>query len=141
MTRKELKIRLDSTVSSYVVAFEGCCVTCDRTDRLTDSHFERRGKESVRWVGQNNFCQCAECNRAHNHDRNPLTRVFLIRHSREELEALTARANIPSHFKEYHLQKLLSEWQTKLEVILHLRGITLDEVEAKKYRPSVKAEP
>jgi hypothetical protein len=140
MTRKELKKRIDRTVSRYIIARDGVCVTCDRTDRLTDSHFIRRGKESIRWVEQNNFCQCAECNRRHDSDRKPLTNVFLLRSNLDELEALTARANIPSHFKEYHLQKLLSDWEAKLAQMLEIQNITLDEVEARKFRPPVKAE-
>lgn len=137
MTRKELIRRLDSICSSYVIARDGACVTSGAVKNLTCSHLIRRGKQSIRWMEANLFCQSASENRKHDEDdpASPLYTVFLSRYSIVQLAQLKLKARELSHFKEPHLQMMLANWERKLTRILEETGQTLEEVNQKKYHP------
>lgn len=139
MTRKELIRRLDSLCSSYVIAKWGKCVTCGRIDKLTNSRFFRKGggRFSVRWMEANLWCQCDKCNREHSEYRedDPLKKVFLRYYDLNQFEQLRAKSKEIAQFKEPHLLMMLANWERKLWRILEETGQTMEEIQAKKFKP------
>lgn len=138
MNHSELIRELDATISTYVIARDAGCVTCGAKTDLTASHFIHRGKKSVKYVEANIFCQCASCNRTHNHNQGPLTIVFFSRYTWEHYHQLEGKARELSHFKEYQLQELLHEWKEKLSRILTEAGLSEEGVNLLKYKSELK---
>jgi hypothetical protein len=140
MTNGHLRRALDSVTSSYVIAKWGKCLTCGKTKDLTNSHFFRKGggRDSVRWMEANLWCQCDRCNRAHSEYRedDPLKVIFFSYYNEIQFEQLRLKSREVAQFREPHLQIMLGNWERKLARLLQETHQTLEEVNTKKYKSS-----
>lgn len=138
MKHLELIAELDSTISTYVIARDGGCVTCPALTDLTSSHLIGRSAKSVKYVEANVFCQCANCNRTHNTNQGPLLIIFFSRYNYIQWQQLEAKSKELAHFKEFHYQELLHQWRAKLTEILAEKGLTEEGVNLLKMKSQVR---
>jgi len=65
--RKKLEKKVWETMSLYIRARDGKCVTCDTPEGLTMSHYINARRQIIRYNEYNCNAQCRTCNFTHNH--------------------------------------------------------------------------
>ena len=114
--RRKLENKLWKTMSLYIRARDGKCVTCQTPDGLTMSHYINARRQIVRYNEYNCNAQCSTCNNMHNHwpyvyegfMRREYGDVVL-----DELEKL-AEQNKGHKWTFPELQEMLEYYQEKL---------------------------
>lgn len=70
--------RADTTFSLYIRERDGCCKSCGTTERLTCSHYWRRGHSSTRYDPLNCIALCVDCHSIWENTKNREYKDFML---------------------------------------------------------------
>jgi hypothetical protein len=97
--RSVLEKQLWDATARYVKARDKVCVTCHATEGLTISHWQKAGKQIVRYDTRNTNCQCSACNNAHNNYAYHYDHYMLKHWGAEIMLEITELCANYNHFK------------------------------------------
>lgn len=87
--RRRLEAELWKLTADYVKARDKVCVTCGTIEKPTLSHWQKAGKQIIRYDTRNGNLQCAPCNNAHNYNTYVYDNYMLRTWGEDEMIELT----------------------------------------------------
>ena len=114
--RRKLEKKLWTTMSLYIRARDGHCVTCGCEEGLTMSHYINARRQILRYDEYNCNAQCSTCNFVHNHWPH-IYEGYMRRHYGDVvLDKLEKLAETKTHkWTVPELQEMLEYYQEKLK--------------------------
>lgn len=111
--RKKLVSKLDKVFSLYIRNRDKKCVTCGKTEGLTNGHLITRAKYSVRWSEVNSNCQCRGCNMLHEYQPERYTNWFLNKYGLKKYQSLILESNKIKKYSDTELEGLIKKYELR----------------------------
>jgi 5-methylcytosine-specific restriction endonuclease McrA len=113
--RRLLEKELWDLTAQYVKLRDGKCVTCSRKDKLTLSHWQKCGKQRIRYDLRNCNTQCSSCNLRHNFYQYRYDNYMLRHYGEAVMLELTELATLPKwKWSVVQLREMIADLQVGL---------------------------
>jgi hypothetical protein len=119
-----LEKELWDLTAQYVKARDKKCVTCGTDQKLTLSHWQKCGKQRIRYDLRNCNCQCSSCNNRHNYYTAYYDNYVLRHYGAKAMLELIELAMLPKwKWSVIQLREMVLERRAQLKVLKAKTGV------------------